>query len=285
MNNMNSQETHLILKKLGIKPNKRLGQNFLIDKNIVSKILSESHLLKDEVVLEIGPGLGALTEGLIGQRNKIYAFEIDFKLYNFLTEKFRSVKNLELFNQDILKAQIPHHDIVISNIPYSITGAIFEKVFYNEKPARGVLIIENTIAERIFSKNTYKNFSRITVSFNAFMEPIQKYKISKFCFIPTPKIELALIIVKPKEYIDHFLLIENQRKFFLKFVAGLMPYKNKNLINGIMLFLKKEVISFSSKQELYNVIKNAKFNDKKIAQFKVEEIIELSKLIYNWLYN
>ncbi|MFX0011464.1 MAG: hypothetical protein ACFE9R_14220, partial [Candidatus Hermodarchaeota archaeon] len=108
---------------------------------------------------------------------------------------------------------------------------------------------------------------------------------SKLCFIPTPKIELALIIVKPKEDIDHFLLIENQRNFFLKFVAGLMPYKNKNLINGIMLFLKKEKTGFFSKQEIYNVIKNAKFNDKKIAQFKVEEIVELSKLIFNWLYN
>jgi 16S rRNA (adenine1518-N6/adenine1519-N6)-dimethyltransferase len=285
MNSMNKQETQLILKKLGIKPNKRLGQNFLIDRNVVSKILSESHLKEDDVVLEVGPGLGALTEGLVEQKNQIYAFEIDFKLFNYLKKKFRNVKNLEIFNQDILKAQIPPHNVVISNIPYSITGAIFEKVFYKEKPARGVLIIENTIAERIFSKNTYKNFSRITVSFNAFMEPIQKYKISKLCFIPTPKIELALIMVKPKEDIAQFLLNENQRNFFLKFVAGLMPYKNKNLINGIILFLKKEEIEVLSKQEIYNVIINAKFNNKKIAQFKVEEIIELSKLIFNWLYN
>jgi len=285
MNNMNKRETQLILEKHGIKPNKKLGQNFLFDKNIISKIISESHVLEDDIILEIGPGLGALTETLVKCCNKLHAYEIDFKLFQYLTKKFSKNKNLLLYNEDILKADIPQHNIVISNIPYTITGAIMEKVFYTENPPRGALIIENSIAERIFSKNQYKKFSRITVSFNAFMEPIKKHRISRFTFIPTPKIDLALIIIKPREDIAHFLLDEKQRKFFLKFVSGIMPYKNKNVINAINLFLNKEILGNLSKDDLYKYIDDPNLVEKKIAQCEVDEIVDLSKLIFDLVYN
>ena len=284
MNNMNKRETQLILEKHGIKPNKKLGQNFLFDKNIISKIISESHVLEDDIILEIGPGLGALTEALVKCCNKLHAYEIDFKLFQYLTKKFSKNKNLLLYNEDILKADIPQHNIVISNIPYTITGAIMEKVFYTENPPRGALIIENSIAERIFSKNQYKKFSRITVSFNAFMEPIKKHRISRFTFIPTPKIDLALIIIKPREDIAQFLLDEKQRKFFLKFVSGIMPYKNKNVINAINLFLNKEILGNLSKDDIYKYIDDPNLVEKKIAQCEVDEIVDLSKLIFDLVY-
>ncbi|MFW9951023.1 MAG: rRNA adenine N-6-methyltransferase family protein [Candidatus Thorarchaeota archaeon] len=282
---MNKNEIQFILKELEIKPNKKLGQNFLFDKNIASKVISKSNISEDDVILEIGSGLGALTEELVNFSNKIYAYEINFKLFQYLSKKFSKVKNLIIYNEDILKADIPPHNLVISNIPYSITGAIFEKVFYNKNPPRGVLIIEDSIADRIFSKNKYKNFSRITVSFNAFMEPLKKYKISRSTFIPTPRIDLALIIVKPRDDIAQFLLTENERNFFLKFVAGIMPYKNKNLVNAITLFLKRENLGHFSKDYLNNYISSPNELEKKIAQFKVDEIVELSKSIYNLVYN
>jgi len=285
MNTMNIRKTQLILKDLEVKPNKKLGQNFLINKNIALKVISESNISEDDVILEIGSGLGALTEELVKLHNKIYSYEIDLRLFQYLTKNFSKNKNLILYNEDILKADIPHHNIVISNIPYSITGAIIEKVFYNENPPRGVLLIEDSIAERIFSKNEYKKFSRITVSFNAFMEPIKKYKISRFNFLPTPKIDLALIIVKPKDDIDQFLLAERERKFFLKFVAGIMPYKNKNIVNALSLFVKNEDLGNFSKNDIYNYIKGTKNIDRKIAQLKVDEIVDLCKSIFNLLYN
>ena len=285
MNTMNKRKTHLILKDLEVKPNKKLGQNFLVDKNIALKVISESNISEDDVILEIGSGLGALTEELVKLHNKIYSYEIDFKLFQYLMKKFSKNKNLMLYNEDILKADIPSHSIVISNIPYSITGAIIEKVFYNENPPRGVLIIEDSIAERIFSKNEYKKYSRITVSFNAFMEPIKKYKISRFNFIPTPKIDMTLIIVKPKDDIDPFLLADKERKFFLKFVAGIMPYKNKNIVNALSLFVKNEDIGNFSKNDIYNFINGTKNLNRKIAQLKVDEIVLLSKSIFALLYN
>ena len=285
MNNMNKRETQLILNELGIIPNKRLGQNFLFDKNIVKKIILESQISEDEVILEIGPGLGTLTEELLKFSKKVYAYEIDFKLFQYLKEKFSQIDNIEVLNEDILKANIPPQiDIIVSNIPYSITGPIFEKVFYKEKPPRGILVIENSIAERIFIQNKYKDFSRITVSFNAFMIPVKKYNISRFKFFPAPRIDLSLIIVKPRENINPFLLSDKNRSFFLRFIAGIMPYKNKNIVNAINLFLKNEKVINFTKPIILQYLKNKNIKNEKVTKFKVDELVKLSKFIFELIY-
>ncbi len=285
MNDMNKSEVLLILKQLGIRPNKELGQNFLINKKTVSKIILESNIKTTQSILEIGPGLGALTEDLVKKSNQIYAYEIDSVLFSYLSSKFSNYENLKLYNEDILKAKIPSSDIIISNIPYSITGPIFEKVFYNPQPPRGALIIENSIAERLFNRNNYKSFSRITVTFNAFMKPVRKFKISRFDFFPTPKIELALVIVEPRKAIDQLLLSDDGRTFFLRFVAGIMPYKNKNMVNAIKYFLKNDKNFNYSKQHIEVFLRKNQLKNDKVALFSVDEIVELSKKFYSFLNN
>ena len=285
MNNMNKSEVQLILKQLGIRPNKNLGQNFLIDQNTVSKIILESKIRKNQSVLEIGPGLGALTEILVKNSNRIFAYEIDSVLFSYLSKNFSNCENFELYNEDILKATLPSYDIIISNIPYSITGPIFEKVFYNPNPPRGALVIENSIAERIFNRNNYKSFSRITVTFNAFMKPVRKFKISRFCFFPIPKIDLSLVIVEPRNIIDEMLLSDDGRTFFLRFVAGIMPYKNKNLVNVIKYFLKNDNNFNYSKQRIENFLLGNQIKNNKLASFSVDEIIEFSNKLYKFLNN
>jgi len=285
MNDMNKSEVLLILKQLGIRPNKELGQNFLINKNTVSKIILESSIKTTQSILEIGPGLGALTEDLVKKSDQIYAYEIDSVLFSYLSNKFSNYENLKLYNEDILKAKIPSHDMIISNIPYSITGPIFEKIFYNPQPPCGVLIIENSIAERLFNRKSYKSFSRITVTFNAFMKPVRKFKISRFDFFPTPKIELALVVVEPRKVIDQMLLSDDGRTFFLKFVAGIMPYKNKNMVNAIKYFLKNDKNFNYSKQHIEDFLRENKLKNDKVALFSVDEIVELSKKFYSFLNN
>ena len=285
MNDMNKSEVLLILKQLGIKPNKSLGQNFLINKNTVSKIIFESNIKRTQSILEIGPGLGALTEDLVKNSNQIYAYEIDSVLFSYLSNKFSNNENLKLFNKDILKAKIPSHDIIISNIPYSITGPIFEKVFYKPQPPRGALIIENSIAERLFNRINYKSFSRITVTFNAFMKPVRKFKISRFDFFPVPKIELALVIVEPRKEIDQMLLSDNGRTFFLKFVAGIMPYKNKNIANAVYYFIKNDKNFAYSKQDIEDFLHQNHIKNNKVAHFSVTEIVELSRKFFTFINN
>jgi len=272
---MNKSNVQLILKQLKIRPKKRLGQNFLIDRNIGDKIIRESELSGDDIVLEIGPGLGILTELLVRNVKKVYAIEIESKFCAYLFEKLAEFDNIEIINADILKVELPFCNKVVSNIPYSITGPLLEKVFFKHNPPQGILTVEKNIAERIFFKEDYKNFSRITISLNTFMEPIEKFNISRTCFYPTPKIDLALIKIKPKKDLNPFLLDNDNKNFFLKFIAGIMPYKNKNIANALKLYLKND------KQEILKILSKNNFENKKIFNLTLEDLIRLSKLFIN----
>ncbi|MFX0105223.1 MAG: 16S rRNA (adenine(1518)-N(6)/adenine(1519)-N(6))-dimethyltransferase RsmA [Candidatus Hodarchaeota archaeon] len=278
---MNIREVKLILNQLNLNPNKQLGQNFLIDKNIVNKIISISEIFKNDVILEIGSGLGALTKDLAKLAKKVYAVEIDYRLCTYLEEKFSIIDNIEIIQGDVLEIEIPSYNKVISNIPYKITGPILEKVFYKEKPPLGVLTIETSIANRIFFTGNYKNFSRITVGVNAFMNPILKSSISRKSFYPNPKIALSLIKLIPRDYIDPFIMNTNSMDFFLKFIAGIMPYKNKNIVNAIDLFFKTNKIKKYSKERILTILNKSNYENKKLFSFKINDFIEISKLFYS----
>ena len=152
-NGMNKKEVQLILNQLNITPNKKLGQNFLVDPFLTKKIISISELNDKDIILEIGPGLGALTEKMVKIVKKIYAVEIDKKLVSFLIDKFSSFDNIEIINGDILKIDIPKVNKVVSNLPFTISGPIFERVFFNYNPPHGILTIEKSLADRIFFRN------------------------------------------------------------------------------------------------------------------------------------
>ncbi|MFX1392276.1 MAG: 16S rRNA (adenine(1518)-N(6)/adenine(1519)-N(6))-dimethyltransferase RsmA [Promethearchaeota archaeon] len=272
---MKKIDVKLTLRKLDIKPKKHLGQNFLIDNNIAQKMIIESQLTKDDIILEIGPGLGALTESLVERVKKVYAIEIESKFCEFLSNRFSKYNNIEIINADILKIDIPNCDKAVSNIPYSITGPLLEKVFFKPNPPQGILTVEKNIADRIFLKEDYKKFSRITISLNTFMEPIYRFNISRNCFYPIPKIDLTLIKIKPKENLNPFLLDNNNLNFFLKFVAGIMPYKNKNILNALKLFLKND------KEEISKILLKNNFENKKISSLNIEDFVRLSNLFIN----
>lgn len=280
---MNRKEVQFILKQLNFTPKKKFGQNFLIDSKVLRKVISEADLNENDIVVEIGAGLGALTSELIINAKKVYSYEIDSTLFRYVKEKFSDLSNIELFNQDILQVKIPSHNKVVSNFPYTITGSIIEKVFYNEQPPEGVLIIEKSIANRIFLSGTYKDFSRISVTFNAFMEPLKKQIIPSNCFYPRPKIDLALIKVKPREKVKSFLLEKRNNEFFLRFIAGIMPYKNKNLVNALELFFKNDSTFHFSKIELMEFLKEFNIQNKKLFQFNVDDLIDICAQIFNWL--
>ncbi len=271
---MNKSQVQLILKQLNIIPRRRFGQNFLIDKNIAKKIIHESKLSKNDEVLEIGPGLGALTELLVHRVKKLYAVEIEPQFCLYLRKRFSENDNLEIINKDILKSELPFHNKVVSNIPYSITGPLLEKIFFIENPPHGILTVEKKISDRIFYKNDYKNISRISISLNSFMEPISRFNLSRRSFYPAPKIDLTLIKINPRKNINPFLLENKSRKFYLKFIAGIMPYKNKNVANAIELFFKKE------KEKISHVLQNNNIKNKKVFRLEIKDFIELAKLFY-----
>ena len=281
MSFMNKKEVQLLLRQINFKPKKHLGQNFLIDHNIVDKIISLSDLTREDVVLEIGSGLGVLTKKIASKVKKIYTVEIDFQLYSYLKKKFLHIDNLEILNGDILKLDIPFHSKIVSNIPYKITGPILEKFFFKMKPPQGVMIIEKSIAERIFLTDEYKKLSRITIGLNSFMKPIFKKLISKNCFYPIPKIENSLIKIVPREEIDPFFKDNASIEYYLKFIAGIMPYKSKNIANALDLYFKVNFKNVLSKFEISKILQENNYQNKKLMSFKIRDFIEISRLFRN----
>ncbi|MFX1420581.1 MAG: 16S rRNA (adenine(1518)-N(6)/adenine(1519)-N(6))-dimethyltransferase RsmA [Promethearchaeota archaeon] len=275
---MNKKAIQLLLKQLKIIPSKKLGQNFIIDENVLKKIISISNTSQNDVVLEIGPGLGALTQELVELVNKVYAVEIDYRLWTYLNDKFSVYENIEIIHGDILKIEIPPHNKVISNIPYTITGPILDKLFFIKNSPIGILTIEKNIADRIFLSSDYKNFSRISISVNTFMNPILRSNISRKSFYPIPQIALSLIKIIPKDKINAFLSEKSTIEFFLKFISGIMPYKNKNIANAIALYFKTQEDIAYNKEEILNILQKNDFENKKVFNFEIEEYIEISKL-------
>ena len=277
---MNKKDVQLILKKLDITPSKQFGQNFLINNTTRDIIINRAQVSKNDIILEIGPGLGALTEKLVEKAKKVYAIEIDSRLSRFLKNKFSNFNNLEIINDDILNIDHPFHNKVVSNLPYTITGPILEKIFFKEKPPQGFLVIEKVIADRIFYQDNYKNLSRITISVNTFMRPIKKYKISRYSFYPTPNIDLTLVNLSPNDKIDKFLGDEYKRTFYLKILGGIMPYKNKNLANALELYIKKKLNLDLNKKDIYNILEQNDLENNKVYSYSISDFVKISKIFY-----
>ena len=278
---MNKSDILLVLKELKINPKKSLGQNFLFDKNTINKIIIEAEISENDIILEIGPGLGALTKDLLDKAEMVYVIETEGKFCSFLEKKFDDRDNFSIIHGDILEVDLPKHDKVVSNIPYSITGPILEKVFFRENPPQGILTIEKKIADRIFFNGDYDDFSRVTVSTNSFMNPMKQTKISPKGFYPKPNIELSLIRLNPKEEVDPFLKDNITRKFYLDFIAGIMPYKNKNIANAIELCCKNNLNLNLAKKEISQILSSLNYENNKLINFKIKDFIEIAKTIYN----
>ncbi|MFW9940905.1 MAG: 16S rRNA (adenine(1518)-N(6)/adenine(1519)-N(6))-dimethyltransferase RsmA [Candidatus Thorarchaeota archaeon] len=278
---MNFKDVKLILTQLDFKPKKHLGQNFITSQNIIDKIINLSDISREDTILEVGPGIGALTKPLIEKAKKVYVVEIDQILSQYLSETFSIYDNIEIINDDILRIDIPSHNKVVSNLPYKITGPILEKLFFRTKSPQGILTIEKSIANRLFLSNNYKRFSRISIGLNAFMNPVVKYPIPRNSFYPIPKIDLALVKIIPKENLHQLLLKEESVQFFLRFIAGIMPYKNKNLVNALFLFYKANRDPYYTKEKIFNILKKENFENKKLFNFEIEEFIELSRIFYS----
>ena len=172
-------------------PKKSLGQNFLIDKNIINKIIKIGNIDNDKVVMEIGPGYGNLTEAINEMSpKKIFAIEKDKKLFLFLKDKFRNQKNVSIINDDILniikKKNLKKNIIIFGNLPYNISTQILAKfICIKEWPPffkKIIFMFQKEVADRILAKYNTKEYGRISVLANFRLEMVENFKISRNCF-------------------------------------------------------------------------------------------------------
>jgi len=238
---------------------KKWGQNFLVDKNIVRNIIDIITPEKNDKILEIGPGKGALTIPLSNKVKSIHGIEIDPMLYSYL--KILKIKNLELTNIDILKLennQIQKYNKIIGNIPYNISSQIIFKFIRFNHLDLLVFMVQKELAQRIVSKHGTKTYGRISVMIQTFSKVQIKYNISKNVFIPKPKVDSCIIKItkKPsKVNYDNFskLIKESFKQRRKKLKNNLKKNYDASLL-GEFADMRPEDISVENYKLLYEKI-------------------------------
>ena len=193
------EETKFILNKYKITANKKLGQNFLIDDDVINKIIEASQISKDDLVIEIGPGLGTLTSKLLENAGKVIAVELDKKMITILEERFKLYNNFVLLNEDILKVDLRkliNDNIlnfkkvkIVANLPYYITTPIVMKLLEDRLNIESITVmVQKEVADRITAKPGEKLSGAITYSVDYYAEATSEIFVDKNSFIPAPEV-------------------------------------------------------------------------------------------------
>ncbi|AMA62236.1 MAG: 16S rRNA (adenine(1518)-N(6)/adenine(1519)-N(6))-dimethyltransferase RsmA [Kurthia gibsonii] len=196
--------TQEILKKYGFSFKKSLGQNFLIDPNILRNIVGHADLTKDSAAIEVGPGIGALTEHLARQAGKVVSFEIDQRLLPVLEDTLSPYDNVEIIHSDILKANVKevidtqlagYEDImVVANLPYYVTTPILMKLLMEGLPLRGmVVMMQKEVADRISAKPGTKAYGSLSIAVQYYMQAEIAMIVPKTVFMPQPNVDSAVL--------------------------------------------------------------------------------------------
>ncbi len=244
------EKTNNMLNFYGIRAKKKFGQNFLVDENIIDKTIEMSDIHSDDVIIEIGPGLGNLTEKLLDKSELVIAFEIDEDMINILEDRFKNRNNFILINKDILKVNI--NDILkqnnisldsvklIANLPYYITTPIMFKIFEESCYIKSMTImVQKEVADRIISKPKSKDYGMLTINTEYYGEAIKLFDVPNTSFLPSPKVTSSIIKICLVKRYD----AKNEEIFF-KLIKASFAQRRKKLINSIensnVLSIKKE---------------------------------------------
>ncbi len=230
-----------ILNKYGFSFKKSLGQNFLIDPNILRNITEYANLTKESGVIEIGPGIGALTEHLARSSGKVVAFEIDQRLMPILKDTLSPYDNVKIVNEDILKADVKkiineefsHIDklMVVANLPYYVTTPIILKLITEALPIQGIVVmLQKEVAERISAKPGTKHYGSLSIAIQYYMTAEVVMIVPKTVFMPQPNVDSAVIILmkRPKPKVDVV-----DEKFFFEVTRASFAQRRKTLINNL----------------------------------------------------
>ena len=248
-----------------IKAKKSLGQNFLKDDAVLQRIIESANLSKNDVVIEIGPGQGVLTELLAQKCKKVIAIELDDRLIEMLRNKLRNKENVEIIHDDILKINLPEIVIshqssvtgykVIANIPYYITAPIIRLLLETKiPPSEMILMVQKEVAERICAKAG--GMSILAVSVQYYAQPEYLFTVPKTAFDPMPKVDSAVIRIVTSNQ-QPVISKKNNRDFFRVVRAGFSA-KRKTLVNNLANGLQLDKKTVEEKLIAFGFSKNTR---------------------------
>ncbi len=226
------------LKEYGLFSKKRLGQHFLVDRNILNKVVGAARVGKEDVVLEVGPGLGQMTIALSRQAKRVVAVEIDEGLAAVLKKKLEDYPNVEVIRNDILEIDFKHFFRketrpvkVVANLPYQIsTPLLFRFIESKGIFSALTLMLQREVAERMVASPGRKEYGPLSIFIQAFSDVWIQFIIKPTAFFPSPKVESALVQMSWKEKPKVEMKDE---EWFKKVVKACFAYRRKTLMNGL----------------------------------------------------
>lgn len=279
------EETRFIMKKYNIRANKNLGQNFLINEEVVKNIVGCSNIEKEDLVIEIGPGLGTLTKYLLEKAGKVICIELDTKMLQILEDRFSLYNNFELINNDVLKVDLKNiikkekeegkikNVKIVANLPYYITTPIIMKLLEEELELESITVmIQKEVADRLIATPGEKNTGAITYSVYYYADSEAIMEVPNSSFIPEPEVTSKVIklnirkepAVKPEDKEKMFKIIKyafmQKRKTLLNSLTNNGVFKNKTqgteILNslGIKENVRPEELTLEQFEKISNIL-------------------------------
>ena len=253
------EETNFILKKYSIKDNKSLGQNFLINQNVVDEIVNSASISKEDLVIEIGPGLGTLTKQLLEKAGKVICIELDDRMVKILKDRFSLYDNFEIINEDVLKVNLNKiiekenkRCKIVANLPYYITTPIIMKLLEDRLNIESITVmIQKEVAERLIATPGEKLSGAITYTVYYHCESEKIMEVPPESFIPEPEVtsEVIKLNLRNKAPIE----VKNLQKMFQIIKVAFMQRRKtllNALTNGNIIKNKQEAIEMFSELEI-----------------------------------
>lgn len=249
----NPQNTIAVLQKYNFSFQKKFGQNFLIDTHVLDKIIASAEITKDDMVLEIGPGIGTMTQYLACAAGKVVAVEIDKTLIPILEDTLSEYDNVQIINQDVLKvnlAKLAEEENggkpikVVANLPYYITTPIIMGLFENHVPLKSITVmVQKEVADRMQVGPGTKDYGALSLAVQYYAKPYIVANVPPNCFMPRPKVGSAVIRLEryeepPVQVIDE--------KLMFRIIRASFNQRRKTLVNGLknspeIQFSKEEI--------------------------------------------
>ncbi len=278
--------TKAVIEKYNLSIQKKFGQNFLIDDSVLSRTVEAAGVTKEDTVLEIGPGIGTMTQYIAESAGKVIAVEIDRMLIPILADTLSDYDNVKVINEDILKVDIEKivqeenggkPIKVVANLPYYITTPILMRLLESELPIESITVmVQKEVADRMAEKPGSKDYGALSLAIQYYTEPSMVQIVSPSCFIPQPGVDSAVIHLKchknpPVETKDS--------KFLFSVIRAAFSQRRKTLANGVtngnLGLSREQVVAALEKLSINPSIRGEKLS--------LQEFADISNLLYDEL--
>jgi 16S rRNA (adenine1518-N6/adenine1519-N6)-dimethyltransferase len=283
--------TKEILNKYGFSFKKSLGQNFLVDPNILKRITEFAELTSESGAIEIGPGIGALTEHLARVSSKVVAFEIDQRLLPILEDTLSPYDNVKIIHQDILKANVSEmiqqefqqvKDLmVVANLPYYVTTPIILKLLEEQLPIRGIVVmLQKEVADRISAKPGTKNYGSLSIAIQYYTHAETVMIVPKTVFMPQPNVDSAVIRLTKR---DQPAAKVRDEAFFFSVTRSSFAQRRKTILNNLTSQLPD---GKEKKQQIITILEKLNIDPSRRGEtLSIQEFADLSNELYPLFYS